>query len=144
MEFNKFILVAAYVPNSGDKLQRLKYRVDSWDKDFHSYLASLQSRGKMVLLAGDLNVARNELDIYDAKGKEKGPGYVPEERESFEKLIKSGFVDTYRLLYPEKRQYTWWNVRLKHRETNKGWRVDYFLMSNDSKEIKMVDSVILD
>ena len=63
MEFSKFILVAAYVPNSGDKLQRLKYRVDSWDVDFQSYLTTLQSKGKMVILAGDLNVAHNELDI---------------------------------------------------------------------------------
>jgi len=113
MEFSKFILVAAYVPNSGDKLQRLKYRVDSWDVDFQSYLTALQSKGKMVILAGDLNVAHNELDIFDTKGKEKGPGYTPEERESFNKLLISGFVDTYRSLYPEKRQYTWWNVRFK-------------------------------
>ena len=78
MEFKKFILVVAYVPNSGASLERLGYRINEWDADFHAHLKSLeQERGKPVLLAGDLNVAHTEIDIYDPKGKEKIPGYTP-------------------------------------------------------------------
>ena len=81
MEFNHFILVATYVPNAGEGLKRLGYRVKEWDADFHAYLKQLESeRGKPVVLAGDLNVAHHEIDLYDPKGKEKVPGYTPEER----------------------------------------------------------------
>lgn len=80
MEFEKFYLVAAYVPNAGEGLKRLNYRIDQWDKDFQDYLISLP---KPTILTGDLNVAHNEIDIYDPKGKEKVPGYTPQERSSF-------------------------------------------------------------
>jgi len=73
-------VVAVYVPNAGEGLKRLDYRINSWDKDFQAYLLSLS---KPVILTGDLNVAHNEIDIYDPKGKEKVPGYTPEERSSF-------------------------------------------------------------
>ena len=112
MEFNSFILVCVYVPNSGDNLKRLDYRVNNWDLDFHKYLKELEeSRKKPVIVAGDLNVAHNELDIYDAKGKDKFAGFTPQERQSFNELLNSGFVDTYRQLYPHKRQYTYWSAR---------------------------------
>lgn len=81
MEFKNFVLVVAYVPNAGEGLKRLQYRIDKWDTDFHSYLKQLETeRAKPVILAGDLNVAHNEIDVYDTKGKEKVPGYTPEER----------------------------------------------------------------
>ena len=103
MEFNNFVLVAAYVPNSGDGLKRLYYRINSWDAQFHDYLKELeQSKGKPLILAGDLNVAHNEKDVYDTKGKEKVPGYTPQERASFTNLLSRGYVDTYRHLYPDR------------------------------------------
>jgi exodeoxyribonuclease-3 len=81
MEFRHFVLVAAYVPNAGDELKRLDYRINDWDAQFHEYLKALEQRkGKPVILAGDLNVALNEKDIYDVKGKEKVAGYSPQER----------------------------------------------------------------
>jgi exodeoxyribonuclease III len=130
MEFKNFVLVVAYVPNAGEGLKRLQYRITKWDVDFHTYLKQLETeRGKPVILTGDLNVAHNEIDIYDTKGKEKVPGYTPEERQSFGKLLSSGFVDTFRHLYPDLVKYTFWSVRQNLRVVNKGWRLDYFLIS---------------
>ena len=83
MEFVKFFIVAVYVPNSGEGLNRLKYRTEEWDKDFETHLHTLISRNKTVIVAGDLNVAHFEIDVYDTKGKEKVAGYTPQERESF-------------------------------------------------------------
>ena len=103
LEFERFVLVAVYVPNAGEGLKRLNYRIESWDADFHDYLKKLENdKNKPVILAGDLNVAHHEIDIYDPKGKEKVPGYTPEERYSFTQLLDRGFTDTYRYLYPEK------------------------------------------
>ena len=146
MEFQKFVLVATYVPNAGDGLKRLDYRINEWDAEFHAYLKRLeQEKGKPVLLGGDLNVAHNEIDIYDPKGKEKVPGYTPQERQSFTELLSKGFRDTYRDLYPVRVQYTFWSVRQNLRPSNRGWRLDYFLLSKDHETkygIELVDSII--
>ena len=142
------MLVAAYVPNAGEGLKRLSYRIEQWDADFHAYLKRLEKeKGKPVILAGDLNVAHHEIDLYDPKGKEKVPGYTPEERESFTQLLGMGFTDTFRYLYPEKVQYTFWSVRANLRTSNRGWRLDYFLISNDYQtkyKIGLQDSLIHD
>jgi hypothetical protein len=103
-----------------------------------------------VILAGDLNVAHTEKDVHDPKGKEKIPGYTPQERASFAKLLERGFVDTFRHLYPDRVQYSYWSLRHKLRESNRGWRVDYFLISKNQfeqdapKHIELVDSTIMD
>ena len=130
MEFNNFVLIAAYVPNSGDGLKRLDFRINSWDAQFHDYLKEVEAtKGKPIILAGDLNVAHDEKDVYDTKGKEKVPGYTPQERASFSKLLERGYVDTYRQLNPDRIQYSFWSARQKMRESNRGWRLDYFLIS---------------
>ena len=132
MQFKKFTLVAVYVPNAGEGLRRLDYRIKEWDADFHDYICSLRSTfSKPVILAGDLNVIREEIDIYDIRGKESIPGATPQERKSFAEFLKRGFVDTYRFLHPASIQYTFWSVRQKLRESNRGWRLDYFLISDD-------------
>ena len=140
--------MATYVPNSGDGLKRLDYRINEWDADFHAYLKRLeQEKGKPVLLCGDLNVAHNEIDLYDTKGKEKVPGYSPEERKSFTDLLSKGFRDTYRDLYPVRVQYSFWSVRQNLRQSNRGWRLDYCLLSDDHETkygIELVDSIIDD
>ena len=100
-----------------------------------------------MILAGDLNVAHHEIDLYDPTGKEKVPGYTPEERKSFGELLERGFCDTYRHLYPERIQYTFWSMRANLRPVNKGWRLDYFLMSSDYETrygIELNDSEIHD
>ena len=111
MEFKNFVLVVAYVPNSKAKLLRLPYRTQEWDHDFFNYLKQLEIlRKKPVVLTADMNVANEEIDVYNPDGKDDWPGFSPEERESFKSLLDQGFVDTFRALYPKKIKFTWWNV----------------------------------
>jgi len=120
------------VPNSGDGLSRLKYRVDEWDRDFQAYLHKLRNdKHKPVIITGDLNVAHQEIDVFDPKGKEKIAGYTPQERESFDKFLKEGFVDTFRHFHPEKKQFSFWSARSGARKEDKGWRLDYFLINKE-------------
>lgn len=101
-EFKDFLLVVAYVPNSGDGLSRLDYRVQEWDVDFQDHLRKLKEEyNKPVILAGDLNVAHNEIDIYDPRGKEFSACFTKEERGSFQKMLDIGYIDTFRHLYPK-------------------------------------------
>ena len=91
------------MPNSGEGLRRIKYRVDEWDSDFQAYIIRIrEEKGKPVIVTGDLNVAHHEIDIYDPKGKEKTACFTPQERNSFSKFLEQGFVDTFRHFYPEK------------------------------------------
>lgn len=129
-EYKEFILVATYVPNSGEGLKRLKYRVDEWDKDFSAYLLALRaSKKKPLIITGDLNVAHNEIDIYDPKGKDKIACYTPQERESFGDFLKKGYVDTFRNLHPDQKKFSFWSARINARSDNRGWRLDYFLIN---------------
>ncbi len=101
-EFKDFVLVVAYVPNSGDGLSRLEYRVQEWDKDFQDHLRKLrEDHDKPVILAGDLNVAHHDIDIYDPRGKEHSACFTKEERDSFQNMLDLGYIDTFRHLYPK-------------------------------------------
>lgn len=139
LEFNNFYYVAVYSPNSQDGLLRLPYRVE-YEKKLREYLVKL-SKSKSVILAGDLNVAHNPIDIKNAKANEGCSGYTIEERTCFSELLDSGFTDAYRYLYPEKVEYSWWSYRFNARERNAGWRIDYFVISNDLRE-KLINSTI--
>ena len=148
MEFEKFVIVCAYTPNASKNMCRLDYRVNEWDVDLHNYLKKLEAeKGKPVILTGDLNVSHNKIDVYNPTGKQYG-GFLKPERESFTKLLELGFIDTFRHLYPDKVQYSVWKGynRFRMREKNRGWRSDYFVMSEDfeNHDIKLVDSVIHD
>ncbi|CDW88041.1 exodeoxyribonuclease iii family protein [Stylonychia lemnae] len=141
-EFDKFILISVYVPNSGDGLRRLDYRTQEFDKDFHDYIDKVRIENKKpLILSGDMNVARKEIDIYDAKGKEKSACYTPEERASFESLIGRGYVDVYRHLYPDKQEFTYFSARIRGHELNKGWRIDYFIVPQKDVGIVIDTSV---
>lgn len=130
MEFAEFILIACYTVNSGEALKRVNYRVDEWDVDFFKFIAKLEEKQKPVILSGDLNCAHEVIDIYDPAGKEKIPGFSPQERKSFgDFLERQDFVDTFRHFYPTKMQYTFWSLRQNLRKYNKGWRIDYFLIN---------------
>ena len=149
MEFKSFTLVAAYVPTPRDDHSRLDYRTKEWDVDFHAYLKRLETEnGKPVVLAGDLNVAHEEIDIYNPKDKDKVPGFTPRERSNFEDLLtRQGFCDAFRHLYPTRVQFSYWSSKLNLRRFNCGWRIDYFLLSQDYESkygIELVDSVIED
>uniref|UniRef100_A0A803P785 DNA-(apurinic or apyrimidinic site) endonuclease n=1 Tax=Cannabis sativa TaxID=3483 RepID=A0A803P785_CANSA len=128
-EFDSFYLVCGYVPNSGDGLKRLSYRTTEWDVSLSNYLKELE-KSKPVILTGDLNCAHQEIDIYNPAGNKRSAGFTIEERESFEKnFLSKGFVDTFRKQHPGVVGYTYWGFRHGLRKTNKGWRLDYFLVS---------------
>ena len=127
-EFEKFFLVTVYTPNAGEGLKRLDYR-QKWDEEFRNYLLKLNAT-KPVILCGDLNVAHQPIDIARAKENfNKSAGYTQVEIDGFTKLLGSGFVDTFRRLYPEEVKYTYWNYLFNARSRNVGWRIDYFVVS---------------
>ena len=133
LEYEKFYLVDAYVPNSQDELKRLDYRM-KWEDDLRSYLMDL-SKKKSVVYCGDLNVAHKEIDLKNPKTNRMNPGFTDEEREKMTALLSSGFTDTFRYLYPDKENiYSWWSYRFRAREKNTGWRIDYFIVSDDLKD----------
>ncbi|NLC96490.1 MAG: exodeoxyribonuclease III [Erysipelotrichaceae bacterium] len=139
LEYDDFYFVNAYVPNSKEKLLRLDYRME-WEDQLRSYLKSLDDI-KPVIYCGDLNVAHNEIDLKNPKTNRKNAGFSDEERAKFTELLNAGFNDTYRTLYPEKVEYSWWSYRFNARANNAGWRIDYFLVSNRIME-KVIDAKI--
>ena len=133
LEFEDFYFVNCYTPNSQNELKRLSYRM-KWEEDFKNYLLSLDKE-KPVVLCGDLNVAHNEIDLKNPKTNRKNAGFTDEEREKMTLLLNSGFTDTFRMLYPDKKDaYSWWSYRFKAREKNAGWRIDYFIVSDRIKD----------
>ncbi len=127
LEFEEFYFVNAYVPNSKDGLLRLDYRMQ-FEDDLRAHLVELDKH-KPVIYCGDLNVAHNEIDLKNPKTNHFNPGFSDEEREKFSILLDSGFIDTFRHLYPERVKYSWWSYRSRSREKNVGWRIDYFVVS---------------
>lgn len=140
LEFDDFYFVTVYTPNSQDGLKRLDYRM-KFEDDFRNYLISLKKQ-KPVILCGDLNVAHNEIDLKNPLQNMQNAGFSKEERNQFSNLLESGFVDSFRYLYPDKVMYSWWSYRFFAREKNIGWRIDYFVVSDDLKN-KLIDSTIM-
>jgi len=129
LEYPQFYLVTCYTPNAQRELARIDFRME-WDAAFRDYLKNLDSR-KPVIVCGDLNVAHNEIDLKNPKSNRSNAGFSDQERESFSKLLDSGFTDTFRYLHPdEKDAYTWWSYMFQARQKNAGWRIDYFLVSD--------------
>ncbi|WP_067621764.1 exodeoxyribonuclease III [Alicyclobacillus acidiphilus] len=129
LEFESFHLVTVYTPNAKRDLSRLPYRLE-WEDRFRSYVSELDSK-KPVILCGDLNVAHQEIDIKNAKSNRGNSGFTDEEREKMTSLLASGFIDSFRYLYPDRTDaYTWWSNMPRVRERNIGWRIDYFLVSS--------------
>ena len=144
IEYDKFYLVCCYVPNSGEGLKRLGYRIEEWDKDFFAYMNKLKEK-KDVILAGDLNVARQNIDIFDPKGRERLAGFTQLEKESFTKFLKTGFIDVFRKLHPNEKKFSFFTKRATGtREGNKGWRLDYFVVNKNMQNIVVKDCDILD
>lgn len=126
-EFDDYFLLNVYTPNAGDDLKRLEYRM-AWDAEFLKFLKKLEKK-KPVLFCGDLNVAHEEIDLARPKENKKSAGFTDEERAGFSKLVKAGFVDTFRMFNQEPGHYSWWSFRANSRARNVGWRIDYFLAS---------------
>lgn len=133
LEFEKFYLVNVYTPNSKRELERLDYR-QIWEDEMRKYLLRLNET-KPVIMCGDLNVAHKEIDLKNPSTNRRSAGFTDEERNKMTELLDSGYVDTYRYLYPNKENaYTWWSYMRKAREKDIGWRIDYFIVSEDIKK----------
>lgn len=132
LEMEDFYLVCVYVPNSQDGLRRLDYRM-RWEDDFRAYVSGLAAR-KGVVICGDMNVAHEEIDLKNPATNHFNAGFSDEERAKMTELLGAGFVDSWRFQHPEEVKYSWWSYRMRARERNVGWRIDYFLVSENFKE----------
>lgn len=152
LEMPEFYLVCCYTPNSQDGLKRLDYRME-WEDAFRTYLCALRDGkavnadgsprpAKGVILCGDLNVAHNEIDLKNPSTNHNSAGFSDQEREKFTTLLDAGFVDSFRYLYPDRKDiYSWWSYRMAARQRNAGWRIDYFVVSENLKP-RIKDSII--
>ena len=133
LEFDKFYFVNLYVPNAQDGLKRIDYRM-KWEDDLRGFVHELDQK-KHVIICGDMNVAHKAIDLKNPKSNEKNAGYTIEERTAFSRLLDSGFVDTFRYLYPDATDcYSGWSYMFNARAKNVGWRIDYFLVSERLKD----------
>lgn len=140
LDMGDYFMLTVYVPNSQNELKRLSYRME-WEDDFREYVSELKKE-KPVIICGDMNVAHKEIDIKNPASNHHNPGFTDEEREKMTGLLSAGFIDTFRYKYPElKDAYSWWSYRFNARERNAGWRIDYFLVSEEL-ESGIVDAKI--
>ncbi len=140
-DFGDFVLFNIYFPNGKASAERLDYKMEFYDA-FLEYANTLKSRGKKIIVCGDVNTAHKEIDLARPKENEKISGFLPEERAWIDKLLDSGYVDTFRMFNTEPDNYTWWSLRTRARERNVGWRLDYFFVSENAKD-NIKDSFIL-
>ena len=139
-EFDTFFIVTVYTPNSGEGMKRLEYRA-SWDAAFRDHVTALEQK-KPVIICGDLNVAHREIDIARPKANyNKTSGYTQKEIDGLDNLLSAGYIDTFRQFYPDEVKYSWWNYKFRARDRNVGWRIDYFLVSEQLKD-RLKDAMI--
>ncbi len=139
-EFADFYVVTVYTPNSQRELTRLDYRM-KWEADFLTYLNGLKEK-KPVIFCGDLNVAHKEIDLKNPKTNRRNAGFTDEERACFTTVLENGYVDTFRYFYPDVTEvYSWWSYMFQARAKNAGWRIDYFVVSEELKD-RLVDAKI--
>ncbi len=140
LEYDNYYIITVYTPNSQNELARLDYRME-WEDAFKAYLDGLKAK-KPVIFCGDLNVAFSEIDLKNPKSNRKNAGFTDEERGKMGVLLADGYIDTFRYFYPDMENiYSWWSYRFKAREKNAGWRIDYFIVSEDLRD-KLVDAKI--
>lgn len=139
LEYPSFYFVCCYTPNSKRELERLGYRM-KWEDEILKYFKKLEEN-KPIVYCGDLNVAHEEIDIKNPKTNHFSAGFTDEEREKMTRLLSNGFIDTYRYLYPQKIEYSWWSYMRQAREKNVGWRIDYFIVSDKLKD-NIKDAII--
>ena len=132
LDMPEFYLVNVYTPNSQDGLRRLPYRMQ-WEDAFREYLCGLKER-KGVIVCGDMNVAHEEIDLKNPDTNHFNAGFSDEERAKMSELLAAGFTDNWRFQHPDEAKYSWWSYRMAARERNVGWRIDYFLVSNDLRD----------
>jgi len=130
--FKDFVLLNVYFPNGGGGDDRLAYKLEYYD-EFFKFIEKLKKLGKSVIFCGDVNTAHNEIDISRPKENENHTGFLRIERVWMDKLFIHGWIDTFRMLHPDKVQYSWWDMKTFARDRNIGWRLDYFFVSSDLK-----------
>jgi len=140
--FKDFVLLNGYFPNGGVDPERLKYKLEFYDQ-FLKFIEKLRKQGKSVVFCGDINTAHNEIDLSRPKENSNHTGFLPIERAWIDKVIEKGYLDTFRLLHPEKIKFSWWDMKTFARDRNVGWRLDYFFVSSDLKD-KIKKAEILD
>lgn len=128
--FKNLAIFNIYFPNGQKDENRLSYKMDFYEK-FLNYIKNLKNSGVSVIFMGDLNTAHNEIDIKNPKQNENRSGFLKIEREFLDEICKSGFVDTFRHLYPQTQKFSWWSYRFNARAKNIGWRIDYIFVSDD-------------
>lgn len=133
LEFPDYYVLTCYTPNSQNELKRLDYRME-WEDAFFAYIKGLDQK-KPLIYCGDLNVAHEEIDLKNPSTNRRNAGFTDEEREKMTRVLTNGFVDSFRYLHPEEKDaYSWWSYRMKARERNVGWRIDYFIVPERLKD----------
>ena len=133
LEFPDYYVLTCYTPNSQNELKRLDYRME-WEDAFFAYIKGLDQK-KPLIYCGDLNVAHEEIDLKNPSTNRRNAGFTDEEREKMTRVLTNGFVDSFRYLHPEEKDAcSWWSYRMKARERNVGWRIDYFIVSERLKD----------
>tara|TARA_B100000497_G_scaffold63721_1_gene71989 strand:- start:432 stop:1196 length:765 start_codon:yes stop_codon:yes gene_type:complete len=140
IDFEKFSVMSLYLP-SGTNIKRLGYKF-KYMEEFHNYIVELKKSYPNLIICGDYNICHESIDIHDPIRNAKVSGFLPEERLWITNFINSGFVDSFRYLNPDPNQYSWWSYRANSRLNNKGWRIDYNMVSSTLKS-KIKSSYIL-
>jgi len=143
MDYGDFVFFNIYYPNGQQNEERLAYKLRFYDA-FFERAQQLRSEGRSIIATGDFNTAHNAIDLKNDKANEKYSGYLRIERDWLDKFTAAGYVDTFRHFYPEEEKYSWWSYRMNARENNTGWRIDYFFVSEDMIEKKMVKRAWID
>lgn len=132
-DYGKFILFNGYFPNGKASAERLQYKLDFYDA-FLKHINKLKKAGRKIIICGDINTAHREIDLARPKENEKTSGFLPIERKWIDKLIKNGYIDTFREFSDQPGQYSWWDMKTRARERNVGWRIDYFFISDNLRK----------
>lgn len=128
--YEDFLLFNVYFPNGKASMERLRYKLEFYDHFLH-YVKKFLEKDEKIIICGDVNTAHKEIDLARPKENEKVSGFLPEERAWIDRLIESGFLDTFRVFNQSPGQYSWWDMKTKARERNVGWRIDYFFISRN-------------
>lgn len=143
LDLGDFIFFNIYFPNGQMSEDRLQYKLDFYAA-FFAYAAELRKKGRSLVICGDYNTAHNEIDLKNPKPNAKRSGFLRIERDWLDRIVADGYVDTFRVLYPEKVKYSWWSYRFKARERNAGWRIDYFFVTQDILDKGWVKDAIIE
>jgi exodeoxyribonuclease-3 len=143
MDFNDFIFFNVYFPNGQMSEERLKYKLDFYER-FFAYTDAYKNQGRSLIISGDYNTAHNEIDLKNPKPNEKTSGFLRIERDWLDRIVKNGYVDTFRYFYPDTVKYSWWTYRFKARERNVGWRIDYFFVTEDIVDKGWIKEAFID